>query len=72
VPQCVNIPPPQADLMLEDRAHMLTLSPPGTASVIVALTRPRQPGSPARLAARDHTVTAAGRDKDARAAVRRG
>jgi hypothetical protein len=29
VPQCVKIPPPQADLMLEDRAHMLTVSPPG-------------------------------------------
>ena len=28
VPECVNIPPPQADLMLEDRAHMLTVSPP--------------------------------------------
>lgn len=35
VPQCVNIPPPQADLMLEDRAHMLTVSPSGTVSVIV-------------------------------------
>jgi hypothetical protein len=39
VPQCVNIPPPQADLMLEDRAHMLTVSPPGTASVMMTVTR---------------------------------
>ena len=39
VPQGVNIMPPQADLMLEDRAHMLTLSLPGTASVTAALTR---------------------------------
>jgi len=32
VPQRVNIPPPQADLMLKDRVHELTLSPPGTAN----------------------------------------
>jgi hypothetical protein len=32
VPQCVDIPPPQADPMLEDRVHMPTLSPPGTAN----------------------------------------
>jgi hypothetical protein len=48
VPQCVDIPPPQADLMLEDRVHTLTLSPPGTASVIAAPTRRRRPDSPGR------------------------